>query len=73
MSDASVGLGSLISKRRRELGLTQEHLARSVGIGTSTLRLLESGRAAGPSLFTVLRVLRALHLDASELNGLEVH
>ena len=70
MAHAAPSLGRLVSRRRRELALTQEQLASRARIGTSTLRALESGRAAGPSVYSVGRVLRALGLEAGELGAI---
>lgn len=61
MRSANVSEGDALAQcvrhARAERGLRQEDLARAAGIGTSTLRAIESGRGAGTSVFTVMRIL----------------
>lgn len=56
---SSRALGEAIRAARISANLVQEDLAALVNIGTSTLQLIESGRANGTSIFTVLRILAA--------------
>lgn len=56
---AGVALASCVSSARHAAHLSQEDLARAAGIGTSTLRQIESGNATGTSIFTVFRLLSA--------------
>lgn len=67
-SAAGAALAACVSSARRAAHLSQEELARAVGIGTSTLRQIESGKATGTSVFTVFRLLAATGctLDALE-------
>lgn len=58
-SAEGVALGECLRSARARAGLRQEDLARLVGIGTSTLRQIESGNATGTSIFTVFRLLEA--------------
>lgn len=65
---ASRALGSAVRDARLRRGLTQEQVAASAGIGTSTLRQIEAGNAHGPSLFAVLRLVAALGEDLAILD-----
>lgn len=58
-SAAGAALATCVSSARRAAHLSQEELARTAGIGTSTLRQIESGKATGTSVFTVFRLLAA--------------
>lgn len=49
--------------------MRQEELALRVGIGTSSLRLLEAGGSHGPSVYTVLKLFAVLEIDVSALNN----
>ena len=57
---SSRALGASVRSARTRSGLLQEQLAAAAGIGTSTLRQIEAGRAHGPNLFAVLKVLAAV-------------
>ncbi len=52
--------------RRKELGLTQAQVAKTLGVDQSTYSQIENGRAA-PTLSTVERVALALDTSWSEL------
>lgn len=58
-TQAGVALATCVASARRSAQLTQEELARAVGIGTSTVRYIESGNANGTSITTVFRILLA--------------
>lgn len=58
-SAAGVALATCVSSARHAAHLSQEDLASAAGIGTSTLRQIESGNATGTSIFTVFRLLSA--------------
>jgi len=58
-SAASEALATCVSSARHAAHLSQEDLARAAGIGTSTLRQIESGKATGTSIFIVFRLLSA--------------
>jgi transcriptional regulator with XRE-family HTH domain len=70
VDDPSRELGLLVARARSAKKMRQEELARAAGIGTSSLRLLESGRSNGPSVFTVLRLLKVLDVDVRALEHL---
>ncbi|MGD9874233.1 MAG: helix-turn-helix transcriptional regulator [Kiritimatiellia bacterium] len=53
-------LGQRLARRRIDMGLTQEELAREAGVSKRTLERMESGSTA--QMKTVLRVLRVLDL-----------
>ena len=58
--------GSLLRQRRRVLGFTQRSLARVVGIESSHIAFLESGRRK-PSLKLLTRLADALALNRQQL------
>jgi transcriptional regulator with XRE-family HTH domain len=57
---------NLVKAHRRALGWSQRSLAQRVGIGTSYVTLIESGRRK-PSLSVVARLADALGLDRQEV------
>lgn len=61
-------LGARIREQRRQMGITQAHLARQIGISASYLNLIERNkrRIAGPLL---ARTAEALGLRPDELDG----
>ena len=69
MGEQQRRLGSLVRHARTRRELTQEDLARRVGMGTSTLRALESGRADGPNFYSVLDLMSALGIEPEELRS----
>jgi transcriptional regulator with XRE-family HTH domain len=54
--------GRVVHAHRRRLGLTQEELAGTAGIGLRTLRDIETGRIARPRQATVRRLAAAFEL-----------
>ena len=73
------GLGAYIRKRRIALGLTQENVADSAGIGRSHLSQIESGKIGLPNAIIrrkLADILRVRHIDlliaAGELREDEV-
>jgi HTH-type transcriptional regulator/antitoxin HipB len=54
-------LGAAVRRRRRELGLSQEELARRVSLRQGTISTLEKGD--GAQLGTILNVLAALDME----------
>lgn len=70
MADYRAQLGGMVRAARRQADLTQEELARRVGIGTSTLRSIEAGKADGPNFYSVLSLLAALDIDPNALRPL---
>jgi Zn-dependent peptidase ImmA (M78 family) len=57
-----------LKKAREEMGLTQEAFARSVGLSSEFISLLEAGKRA-PSLDTLARIAARFHRDASFFLG----
>jgi Zn-dependent peptidase ImmA (M78 family) len=55
---------SRLKKAREQMGLTQEAFARSLGLSSEFISLLEAGKRA-PSLATLSRIAAAAHRDAS--------
>lgn len=53
-----------LKKAREDMGLTQEAFARSLGISSEFISLLESGKRA-PSLDTLSKIAAAVHRDPS--------
>jgi len=59
--------GANIRRIRIKAGITQENLAREVGVTVHTIWRLESDPAANPRLHTLLAVAKALGVTISEL------
>lgn len=66
---AGAALGACVRSARLAVGLSQEDLARRAGVGTSTLRQIESGSATGTSIFTVFRILDACGAPLTSLEA----
>ena len=62
MTDKIDNIGSLILKRRRELGLTQEQLGEKVGVTKSEISKIENGR--GITLSTLNKLSKAMDVSA---------
>ena len=58
-------IGNAIRVRRKELGLSQQEVAAQLGMGRSTISLLESGSLRGFRLHQLLRIFMVLKLDIS--------
>jgi y4mF family transcriptional regulator len=58
----SVQLGETIKRRRKELGITQPHLAELAGISTNTLYKLERGQS-NPSLEVLNKLVEVLGME----------
>ncbi len=54
--------GESIKKRRKELGITQPHLAELAGVSTNTLYKLERGQA-NPSLEVLGKLTEVLGME----------
>ena len=63
---AGQNFATLIRKRRRQMDLTQEEVARRIGMSLGYITLLESGRRH-PSGKVVTRLAKVLGLDQREL------
>ncbi|HOW86233.1 MAG TPA: helix-turn-helix domain-containing protein [Candidatus Aminicenantes bacterium] len=61
-------LPARLKKAREDAGLTQESFARSLGLSSEFISLLEAGKRA-PSLETLSRISAALHKDAAFFLG----
>jgi len=59
-------LGVFLKSGRADLGLTQQSLARKLGVRASHIALLENGRRR-PSLGLIVRLASALNIDGREL------
>ena len=60
-----------IKNRRKELGLTQEAVARTSGISNSGYVMLERGERTDPHVSTLRKISKVLHTSVSELIGEE--
>jgi putative transcriptional regulator len=60
------GVAERLRSRRRELGVTQDALARAVGVSRQTIISTESGDYA-PSVYLALRIARELHTTVEEI------
>jgi transcriptional regulator with XRE-family HTH domain len=69
MEDESA-LGNSIKGRRRELGLSLNHLADATGLHKSFLSRIESGAVRQPASDSLRRIAAALELPETELYGL---
>ncbi|WP_373496606.1 helix-turn-helix domain-containing protein [Aquiflexum sp.] len=58
----SAQLGEIIKWRRKELGITQPHLAELAGISTNTLYKLERGQS-NPSLEVLNKLTEVLGME----------
>lgn len=58
---------SRIAKLRQEHGLTQEELARAIGVGTSTVRGWERNRAFIETIVKVAKLCEVLSCEPSDL------
>lgn len=65
MTDAQL-FGERIGVLRQERGLTQERLAGKADLTTGFVNAVEHGRKV-PSLTTILKLARALEVDAADL------
>jgi len=63
-------IGSGISRRRKQLGLSQEELAKQIGVTRQAVSKWESG-AALPSVDNIVELARALEISVDELLQLE--
>ena len=62
---------SKIAELRQKNGLTQEELARAIGVGTSTVRGWERNRAFMETIVKVARLCEVLGCDPSDLYDIE--
>ncbi len=63
-------LCAALRKRRDDLGLSQEELARRARLSTATIRSLERKRPPEPRFFTVIDIARGLQIRSRELAAL---
>ena len=63
-------LSSVVGHCRRQIGWTQQQLARRAGIAHSTLHAIECGLTHDIRLRTLLRLCDALHVTADFLLGI---
>lgn len=64
----TIALGLRLRRRREELGLTLAQLSKRSDTGTSTIHIIEHGRAA-PRLDTLLRLSAALDMPLADIIG----
>jgi transcriptional regulator with XRE-family HTH domain/Zn-dependent peptidase ImmA (M78 family) len=62
-------IGRQVSRRRKELGISQENLAQHAEISRNYVSLIERGEAQNISLIIVQRLAEALGATAAELTG----
>ena len=67
--DAAVAFGNVLRRLRTEAGLTQEQLGFEADLRRTYVSILELGQQQ-PSLTTILKVAKALHLPAQEIVGM---
>ena len=61
-----MGFGDRLREARISKGMTQEQLAREIGVAKSTLTGYEKGNRE-PDLFKIKRIIEALDIDAEYL------
>lgn len=66
MNSIKKQLGSKIKEIRKHRGITQEQLAEMVGIGTSNISYIETGKFA-PSIENFEKIVNALNVEPYEL------
>lgn len=66
MNSIKKQLGSRIKEIRKHRGITQEQLAEMVGIGTSNISYIETGKFA-PSIENFEKIVNALNVEPYEL------
>jgi transcriptional regulator with XRE-family HTH domain len=59
--------GAAIRRLRTEAGMSQEHLARRVGVTTHTIWTIENNPRANPRLETLRAIARALGVPLSKV------
>lgn len=62
-------LGERIVILRRRAGITQEHLARAIGIGQGDMWRIESGKTANPGWRRMVAIADALGVSLDTLAG----
>ena len=62
---------SKIAELRQKTGLTQEELARAIGVGTSTVRGWERNRAFVETIVKVARLCEVLDCEPTDLYKVE--
>ncbi len=67
--EAGRKFAALVRRERLRVGMSQEGLAREVGIATSTLRNIEAGRVLDPGFFVAGTLLITLGVSASAIEA----
>jgi len=60
-------LAGQIREHRERAGITQERLAALAGVGSATVRKIETGAVVEPGYFTVMALIGALGVAPDEL------
>jgi transcriptional regulator with XRE-family HTH domain len=60
-------LSKNIKKQRKQIGLSQDQLARKAGIPYSTYLKIESGYTSNPSIQTVVNIAKAMNISLDSL------
>ena len=72
MSDLAVSIALAIKKRRKELGLSLDAVAKAAGSSKSHVWELEQGRASNPTIEMALSLCSALSMPLNQLLGMDV-
>ena len=67
VNKSNITIGEKIKKRRNEISLTQDELARKADIPYTTLVKIETGKVRNPSVDTVKKIASALNITIDEL------
>lgn len=62
-------IGSVVRAKRKALGMSQEAVARELGVSWNTVQRLEAGDVLDPHLSTLRGLARALDTTVAELVG----
>ena len=72
MSDLPASMALAIQKRRKELGMSLDDVAKAAGTSKSHVWELEQGRAANPTIEMAMSLCRALSMSLNQLLGRDV-
>ncbi len=61
-----VGIGERVKAARESMGITQRHLAATIGVSEPSIQNIEAGRHAG-SVVTIVRIAEAMGILPAEL------
>ena len=60
-------LSELVFKARKHERLTLENIAHETGLNVATISMIESGHSLNPRLYTVMKLVACLNIDARRI------